>query len=699
MNATAPQALPNTPAAPQPTQATGAFDPIVFQQKHRIHIDGGSEFDFGDGLDGYLVVHPAELAPANKEAFRQKVELTLRLAEPSFYESDARAKIGKMLGSIVPTALNAEHGKLVEGINSYNTRVQSGVDQQIQNEVVSKHAPMSAALNEPPPPADDPLEIDRLKNGLILYELIHTKLAQNGYQDLPETHVKNMDSPDQVLGDLQLHLGITPQQIREAAAAGGVRGVGKLFGLGDKFVEEMIALGEDATRHQFSNNRINNWILGMGKLGLDAPVEQKIATGLQLRTDETVTMIRAKMGEHYEVPKPIQDEEKRIVEGMKLIPAKLLQAMDKLGFEICYTPDYLADKIAHFSNIYGLNRKASDNPSDLIGTYRIYISKHETLENRLATLVHEAHHLFMPELFTKEEVAQMNQLIAQDDAYIKGWQAVLQSTERNKYQQTPFEELKGLRGAYNAANTTPEAKQAVLESAQRIFSNYGVQITPAILEIKDLDRFKLLMDRANQDLRVEGERYTQGGYDDTSSRLKEMVSREAEILYVRAANDQALAQSIAPGMHRILTQYYPVHLDRMLQRIDQTQHAAANDNQPVQKDSALDPTGAPLLDTAQLAAPTATPAQNPPQPQPPLTTPPLAETTPGTTTPAIHTSAPLPFIGPNHSEQCKGCAACGHTAASAIPNVVAYQPPANQVAHATYGGVTQSPPLCALVPQ
>lgn len=70
--------------------ATGAalpgVNPMDFVRDHRIHVKDGSLF-----LGPLLTIHPAELAPEQEAALRQKLAQTYQRNQPSFYEVYDRA--------------------------------------------------------------------------------------------------------------------------------------------------------------------------------------------------------------------------------------------------------------------------------------------------------------------------------------------------------------------------------------------------------------------------------------------------------------------------------------------------------------------------------------------------------------------------------------------------------------------------------
>ncbi|OYW08697.1 MAG: hypothetical protein B7X34_08165, partial [Acidobacteriia bacterium 12-62-4] len=483
------------------------------------------------------------------------------------------------------------------------------------------------------------------------------------------------------------------------------KAVGAVLGLGDRFVDEMIAMAEDASQHEFSNNRIDNWILGMGQTGLDAPMQQKLDNGLQMRIDNTVKHLQAQVNGNFEVPKPIHDEEIRVAKMLDYLAPVQRQSMFELGYEIAYTPDYLADKIAHFSDIFGLNRKTSNNPTDLVGTYRVYVSGHGNTEDCAATFVHECAHNFWPAEFSPEEVAAMDQRIESDAVHIQKLHDFLNDVTLNQYGQTPFEEFVKLHAAYKAGS--PEAKPAVIAEANKLLSPTGLTVDGIFPHLSDPLRLKLMTDRAYNDLRIEGKKYKDGGYNDIPSRMREMISRFAELKQVRLHGEPELLNFIAPGMDDVFDHYYLPHLERVVQKLHQFKAGVVTSS-----DQALRSAASPaLIDSASIALPAAaaedkpipsvgaqalpaTPAPSPTAPKPSLAPEQLAAgVIPPMPLGAFSTtpSVPLPSTSHTntaHANDCKGCSTCRGDAGQ--------RPTSKITGGALASTITHSPNICAL---
>lgn len=529
--------------------AAAGSDGMDFVRANRIHVEHGSLF-----VDPYLVVHPRELDPKNETQLREKLRLTYSINNPSFYEAPERVATALNLGQLVPVSLGAKRSKLLDEVKKFNGQVDSGADAGLVQQAGDKRAPFSAIVRDTlENPEVDPVGIELLKNGLSIYLLLREKLTQNHFLKPLTDYVERSNTPDQVLHDLADNIGVTPQQVREAALKGGVEGVGELLGLAPAYVADVKKLSDYASQHDFGYNMIEHWHLGRQLNGIEAPLPQKLQTGMNARIDAKIGEYRGRVRHYYDVPDPTKIEEERIAkEDMSVLEPIQRKLMFALGYEICHTPENTADTIAFHKGVYGLHRKAANDLSDIDGTYRIYYGGHGSREKSVGTLAHEVAHNFWPSYFSKEQVADIDRLAGSDADRFNKLQRLMDKD---------FDAFEKLLGAYHAGN--PEEKKAVLATANEQLSAYGVKFDDLFPFLVDAKSFRFMVWDAGDVLHVEGGRYNRSGYDTPQERFREVVSRFAEMRQVSHRDQPAVMRFIAPGLTQVWEQQYIPHLERV----------------------------------------------------------------------------------------------------------------------------------------
>jgi hypothetical protein len=570
-----------TPATPLTTHKRSGIKPADFVAANRIHIKHGSLF-----IDPYLVMHPRELAPENEAALRAKLHLTYSVNNPSFYEAYDRLAIALNLGQLVPVSLEAKRSKLVEEVKRYNAQVDVTADAELAKIDRDKHQPFAAIVRDTlEHPAKDPVGIETLKNGLAIYLLLREKMTGLGYLNKLGDYVSRANTPDQVLGELADKVGVTPLAVRDAALKGGIDGVGALLNLDPAYVADVKKLTTYAATQEFGYNVIEHWHLGRQLLGVGASIEQKIATGMQARITAKINDYRGRVRHQYDVPEPIKAEEHRIAEALNFVEPIQRALMYKLGYEICYTPEFYADDIAHYKGIFGLHRKAANDMRDVRGTYRIYFSGRGDLKGSMRTLVHEVAHNLWPEQFSVAEVKAIDALAASDQQRF---------ANLNRIMDEKFPEFEKFLKAYHAGNDVEKA--AIVQTTKEYFKPYGVSIDEGLLPyVRDASDFKFMVKHACDTLSVEGARYAKSGYDSPQERFREVISRFAELKQVEHKSEPQLLHYLAPGLDQIWEAHYIPHLKRVYQKLEAAeQHTAPHAAPTVRKQEA---------ETAALVAP------------------------------------------------------------------------------------------------
>lgn len=540
--------LERVASASAPAKIPGS-DPMDFVRANRVHVQHGSLF-----VDPYLVLHPRELDPKNDTALRRKLFLTYSINNPSFYEKPKRTAIALHLASMVPISVAAKRSRLMEEIKKFNDQVsQGGADPELTKELTDKQQPFAAVVRDTlKQPETDPVGMEMLKNGLAIYLLMREKLTQNHYLNKLTQYTPRLDNLDQILNALADKIGATPIAIREAALKEGVEGVGKLLGLDARYVADVKALTEHLSTQDFSYNLVEHWHIGRQLLGLDAPLEQKIVTGMDARITAKIDEYRRQIKQHYDIPEPLRPEERRIAQALALVSPIQRQLMYALGYEICYSPEVTADEIAFHKGIYGLHRKAANDLNDFRGTYRIYFSGKGDMEGSMRTLVHEIAHNLWPGHFTKEDITTIDRLAAAD---------ARRFASLSKAMDEKFSMFEKLLEGYHAAHG--EAKAGIVRRANEVFAPYGITVDGLFPHVKDAHEFQYMVKHAVTTLDVEGERYSRSGYDSPQERFREVISRFAELKQVRYRGQPELLTYLAPGLTQVFDQHYLPHLERV----------------------------------------------------------------------------------------------------------------------------------------
>lgn len=532
-----------------------------FLQENRIHVAGGSVF-----IDPYLVVHPREMAPGGEAKLRAKLELTYGLNNPSFYESPERLPIALNLASLLPISLESKRSSLMREIEIFNNETRTRTDTDLARDAADRAQPFAAivrdTLNEP---AADPVGMEMLKNGLSFYLLLRESLTRNGYLGRLNDYVRFNQTPDQILTSLQDKIGVPSETLIEAARTGGLKGIAGALGIEDAYLRETQELVERSGKREFSYNMVEHWHIGRQLLKdrANTTIDDKIAVGFERRIMDTMTQLRAKAKGQTDVPEGIKGKERWVAESLGMLPPIQRQLLGMLGYEICYTDEPTADKIAFYPHVYGLHRTTKDGLNDIRGTYRIYFGSKGDPEGARRTLVHEVTHNLWPGLFSQKEVGEIDKLANMDRTRIK----TIAKTLRGQ-----FDTFKSYMDDYH--NTAdPAQKQAVLARANAHFKSTLGPLDALFAENNNPYEVLDMAEHADQRLHIDGLLYKQSGYHGPQERFREVISRYAELRYVRLRNEPALMGFIAPNLAKVYDNYYLPHLERLNQKMTNGQIA------------------------------------------------------------------------------------------------------------------------------
>ncbi len=531
-----------------------------FIAANRIHIADGSFF-IGPGL----ALHPRELDPKNEAALRAKLLDTYKFDGPSFYDDPKRAMIAAQLGALITPSLQSERASLMGQISSFNSKLQNGIN-PLAIESGKYRTPMQTMANElnfDHGKNADPLGMEYARNGVAFYLLLREALTRKGFIKHTTDYIDYFDTPDQILNELSTKLGFSVRDLRETAVTGGLSAVSRKLGIDDHTAYDITALSDYLAQHHFSLNAIEHWHLGRVQTP-EGTLEQKIANGMQARIDRDVIAFRGLAKGQYDVPEPIKQEETRIANAIEtLITPTERNVLYKLGYNICFTPDKTADKIASYKGILGLNRKIANDLRDIDGNYYIYVAGQLDEKKSMRTLVHEIRHILMPTRFTGDQLKQIDALAEGDVARLSALDTLTGTPE---YKQA----LERFIGAYKAGDASQ--KKAIIASANEYepFVKLGARIGDILPNLNGAEQLRYLVAEASSRLNVEGDYYNHTNYHSPSVRFREMISRYSELRDVehREKPDmQALLNFVVPGMTRIFSDYYLPHIEKLDQEL------------------------------------------------------------------------------------------------------------------------------------
>lgn len=531
-----------------------------FIAANRIHIADGSFF-IGPGL----ALHPRELDPKNEAALRAKLLDTYKFDGPSFYDDAKRAMIAAQLGTMIAPTLQAERSSLMMQINEFNTKLQNGTN-PLLNEANKYRTPMQTMANElnaENGTSVNPLGMEYARNGIAFYLLLREALTRKGFLQHTADYIDYFDTPDQALNELSTKLGFNVRDMREAAAKGGLSAVGRILGIDDNTVYDITSLSQYLSQHHFSMNAIEHWHLGRVQ-SPEAPLEQKIANGMQARIDRDVISFRGLAKGQYDVPEPIKKEEERLAHAIEtLITPTERNVLYKLGYNICFTPDRTADKIASYKGILGLNRKIANDLRDIDGNYYIYVAGQQDEKKSMRTLVHEIRHILMPTRFTPDELGQVDTLVEKDIVQLDKLDTLTGNLELKQA-------FARCIGAYKAGDAAQ--KKAIIASTNEYepFAKLGLRVGDMLPYVNGTEQLRYLAAEAKNRLNVEGDYFFRTNYHSPSVRLREMISRYSELRDVehREKPDmQALLGFVLPGMTAVFNNYYLPHIEKLDQEL------------------------------------------------------------------------------------------------------------------------------------
>lgn len=566
-----------------------SFDVNKFIENNRIHVEHGSLILSTDPL---LPIHPAELAPEKEAGLRKKIRQAYTIDGYSFFDSETRAAIASALGGLVPLSADTKEAVLGKGITDWIKQLQTGEDPASKKDADKNAKPFDAVISHYlEKPEQNAAVIEFSKNSLGMYLVMQEALNRQGYKGGIAQFAQNVPNAEGLVAKIGAYLGYETQPFLETARTQGVEGVGKLLGLDEAYLREVKQLGDYAEDHKFSVNTIANWQVGRKLPGMkSAGIAEKIEAGADARVNAKIATSRMAVQHQYTVPEAIRQTEMKVVGMLKFLPPELAETLYLLGTEIAYTPEHDLKTIAPDVPAYGFHRRITQHPDDVNGIYQLFVSGKHDAEEAVRVLVHEAHHLLLPNQFGKQEVELIDGLASHDMLRLKA--------------------LHELMTQWVSGDDQTKA-QVVATLNRPEFAIGGRGFSDCIGEAEMLT-FYHQVEHAYDRLQIDSEFYHKSGYDSPEARFQEVNSRYAELRYVREREHPNMLAFIVPGLTVAYEQIYMPHVQHQLEdlraRIVSEPQAMQTATEQRRAPAQLQPPFTPPAPVEQTAASTATTA-------------------------------------------------------------------------------------------
>lgn len=593
----APPAPVQATPAPQPSaqpEAAAGFDPIRFQQEHRIHVLGGSYI--GQGDDMFLTVHPQEMKPENQPALRARMQRIFTHQEPMWFTAPGRLAMVASLSELIPLSTEAEGAKLSEMIQHFIKKTSTGKDPDVAEHDEKSAAPFAAfvkRLQEDKPLKPD--QIEAVKNGIGLYLLLEKAVEgkhAGGLAALAGNLAMQPHNAEKLFAVMQPYTGFDITAIRQAAQSGGLAAAGKALGVDDAYTQDVIRLVNHLPEHKFAANAVENWKIGRQQPGMaNAGTHEKIMAGVGPRIEQKLKTLQGLFKNRTEVSPEIAAMEQEIAGRMRqLLPPAVAEAYFRKGGDIIYSPK------SSLSNgpgiLFGLNRHTKAHRDDVLGIDHIFVSGGFGPEKSQDTLVHEFTHTLYPNYLTETDIARVDALTLSDRQRLQALREIV-----NKWE----------------ISTSPEEKAAL---EQQVESGFAVGGKPwsQMRGAATMQSLYTLVNEAWNNLTSESSKLTLSGYSEPESRMAEINSRYAGMRFVGHNNEPDLLRFVVPGLTEAYDQIYLPHIERALAdlRIRQMPQATV---EKAKQSSIVVPNPAPHAHSQQIRTLSTPPAPEQPTPQ------------------------------------------------------------------------------------
>lgn len=549
------------------------FDVQKFITENRIHVEHGSLILPSDPL---LPIHPRELAPEGEAKLREKIKRAYTIDGYSFFDHDQRSAISAALSGLIPLSTQTKEAVLGKEITQWIKELQTGNDPDKAKIAEKTAQPFKAVITHYlDKPEESPATREFSKNAVGMYLVMEEALHQHGFRGSIAQFTHGVGNAEGLVAKLSNYLGFETSNFLDTARTQGLAGVGKMLGLEDSFLRDVNKLNDYLAEHKFSVNAVMNWQIGRRLPGMQhAGIAEQLEAGAEARVNAKIMASRMAVQHQYDVPEPIKQTEQRIAGMLSLLPPELTETLYLLGTEIAYTPERDLRPIAPDVPAYGFHRRITQNRDDVKGIYHVFISGKQDAEESVRVLVHEAHHLIIPNQFTPQEVQLVDGLATHDMLRLKA--------------------LKELMDQWMAGDDTAKA-QVVATLNRPEFNVAGKNFSQSIGQAEMLT-FCTQVEHAYQRLQIDSEFYHKSGYDSPESRFQEVNSRYAELRYVRQRETPEMLQFIVPGITAAYEQVYLPHLRAQLQDLRQRSDVQKS-TAPINTPAAPQPTAPAVVTT------------------------------------------------------------------------------------------------------
>lgn len=523
------------------TPVTAApFDVERFRKEHRIHVKDGSIFT----QDHYIVVHPAELEPQNEPRLTGKLIKHYTIPSPNFFAFSPRAPFALQMASLLPISVQSKQQSIATQMLDLYQQGKTGEDKDFAAEVAKRDAPFDALVRAYlENPNTNPVAMEYTQNAMAMYLLINEALRNRGYNDEAASYIRRGGSPEIILAQLQPKLGISAREFEDVAAKGGLSGLARRLEVSPQVLGDIRQIVAIAASNQFSDNMVQNWNAGRSIAGMESrPMIEKIQAGLMARVSGLVDGLR-KSHPQREVPPDVQQTEKMIVASLRELPPELAEALFVSGTEYAFTPDpSIGDLDVQSGRALGFYRPATYDEGNEYGVRQIFVSARQSTQEFRENLIHESHHMFFPKRFSVEQRASIDGLLNEGTAHLQ--------------------KMKGLLDQWFEAD--PTARDTIKGQIDTMFCKPRGLALDQVLGSVSMITLRDAVHDAIDNLDPHSPYLTKASYQTPELRVAEIISRYAEMKYVRRKDCPAVLDLIAPHMTKIYQDFYLPHIREQL---------------------------------------------------------------------------------------------------------------------------------------
>lgn len=534
-----------------PAQSEAApFDASLFKADRRIHVQDSSAFT----RDHLILLHPAELAPEHEPRLLAKLLKHYAIPHPHFLGMQPRNAVAFQMASLLPVAADVKLASVQKQLDRLKGDQAAGQDSDVMKAAERANAPFDALTRlYTDKPEQEPLEHYAVKQAATLYLVVNEALHQRGYEKEAAAYVQLTQTPEQVLAELEGKLGVSPRQFTEAARSGGIDGVAKALHVQGKALADIKQLADVMANHSFANNMVENWYAGRQQEGMEsAGISEVLTTGIRARAGHLIASQRAALGGRYTTPAGVEAVEDKIVASLRMLPPELAEALYVSGTEFAYTPRPSLSSLDPASRgMLGYHQFVPFEPASTFGVRQIFVSARQNDREFDEVVTHEAHHALFPMQFSQAEKLAIDTLIQRGAERLNGERGLLPLT-----------------AAWKAA-VNPTQRAAVEAEINERYGMQGLRLKDALAS-SSMHSLAWAVDDAWRNLDPNSDTLTKA-YHSPEARAAELISRYAELKYVRMRDNAPMLDFIAPEMAAVYNNYYLPHLRKQLVQIKQDQ--------------------------------------------------------------------------------------------------------------------------------